>query len=107
MPEEFDVVFMDVLMPGIDGIETTRRLKQACGEIFVPVIFVTGTGDEQRMARAIDAGGDDFLTGGTVYANGSSRPASPWASSPTPNSATRCVRSRSNAASAWSWRATG
>ena len=60
-PEEFDVVFMDVLMPGIDGIETTRRLKQACGEIFVPVIFVTGAGDEQCMARAIDAGGDDFL----------------------------------------------
>lgn len=62
VPAEFDVVFMDVVMPGIDGIETTRRLKQACGDIFVPVIFVTGIGDEQCMARAIDAGGDDFLS---------------------------------------------
>lgn len=60
-PASVDVVFMDLLMPGIDGVETTRRLKQMCGEVFVPVIFVTGAGDEQSLTRAIDAGGDDFL----------------------------------------------
>lgn len=60
-PEAFDVVFMDMQMPGIDGVETTRRLKAACGEQFTPVIFVTGSGDEQSLVRAIRAGGDDFL----------------------------------------------
>lgn len=58
----FDVVFMDLLMPGIDGVETTRRLKLLAGNIFTPVIFVTGSGDEASLTRAIDAGGDDFLT---------------------------------------------
>ena len=61
-PGTFDVVFMDMLMPGIDGVETTRRLKLLSGDIFTPVIFVTGSGDEESLTRAIDAGGDDFLT---------------------------------------------
>jgi DNA-binding response OmpR family regulator len=62
VPGEYDVVFMDVMMPGIDGIETTRRLKARAGDTFTPVIFVTGADDEDCLVRAIDAGGDDFLT---------------------------------------------
>ncbi len=61
-PGAFDVVFMDMLMPGIDGVEATRRLKLLSGDVFTPVIFVTGSGDEESLTRAIDAGGDDFLT---------------------------------------------
>jgi CheY-like chemotaxis protein len=60
-PGAFEVVFMDIRMPGLDGIETTRRLKATAGEVFTPVIFVTGAGDEQSLVRAIQAGGDDFL----------------------------------------------
>ena len=60
-PGAFDVVFMDLLMPGIDGIETTRRLKRISGTTFTPVIFVTGAADEDSLVRAIEAGGDDFL----------------------------------------------
>ena len=60
-PGAFDVVFMDLMMPGIDGIETTRRLKKIAGEVFTPVIFVTGASDEDSLVRAIEAGGDDFL----------------------------------------------
>jgi CheY-like chemotaxis protein len=56
-----DVVFMDMMMPGIDGVEATRAIKAQDGSRFVPVIFVTGAGDEQSLVRAIDAGGDDFL----------------------------------------------
>jgi CheY-like chemotaxis protein len=61
-PGTLDVVFMDIRMPGIDGIETTRRIKEMDCEEFTPVIFVTGAGDEESLVRAIDAGGDDFLT---------------------------------------------
>jgi CheY-like chemotaxis protein len=60
-PGVFEMVFMDIRMPGIDGIETTRRLKAAAREVFTPVIFVTGAGDEQSLVSAIRAGGDDFL----------------------------------------------
>lgn len=60
-PDAYDVVFMDMQLPGMDGVETTRRLKAADGDSFTPVIFVTGAGDEQSLVRAINAGGDDFL----------------------------------------------
>jgi len=59
---KYDVVFMDIRMPGIDGIETARQLKAACGDCFTPVIFVSGEDDEDSLVRAIAAGGDDFLT---------------------------------------------
>ena len=62
VPGKFDIVFMDILMPGIDGIETARHLKSLSGVFFTPVIFVTGEDDEESLVRAIDAGGDDFLT---------------------------------------------
>jgi CheY-like chemotaxis protein len=61
-PDAYDVVFMDMMMPGMDGVETTLRIKQLADDIFTPVIFVTGAGDEESLVRAMDAGGDDFLT---------------------------------------------
>lgn len=57
-----DVVFMDVMMPGIDGYEATDRIKKLTGERFVPVIFLTALTDEDSLVRCIEAGGDDFLT---------------------------------------------
>jgi CheY-like chemotaxis protein len=56
-----DIVFMDMLMPVMDGLESTRLIKRDCGDDFVPVIFITGNSDEHDLARCIEAGGDDFL----------------------------------------------
>lgn len=58
--QHFDLIFLDILMPRLDGIEACRRIKAVC-EHFVPVIFITGTTDEADLARCIEAGGDDFL----------------------------------------------
>jgi CheY-like chemotaxis protein/signal transduction histidine kinase len=60
--EQPDIVLMDVMMPVMDGYETTRRIKQVAGERFVPVIFLTALSDEQSLVRCIESGGDDFLT---------------------------------------------
>ncbi len=57
-----DIVFMDVMMPGIDGYETTRRIKALAGERFVPVIFLTALHDSPALVRCTEAGGDDFIT---------------------------------------------
>lgn len=57
-----DVVFMDILMPEMDGYEATTKIKALAGGSFVPVIFLTALTDEQALARCIEAGGDDFLT---------------------------------------------
>jgi len=59
--EEADIVFMDVMMPVLDGYEATRQIKAASGKRFVPVIFLTAMRDETALAQCIDAGGDDFL----------------------------------------------
>ncbi len=56
-----DIIFMDVMMPVLDGYEATRQIKQIAGSRFVPVIFLTAMTDEEALAQCIDAGGDDFL----------------------------------------------
>ncbi|MBV5309929.1 PP2C family protein-serine/threonine phosphatase [Chromatium okenii] len=60
--ERPDIVFMDVMMSGIDGFEATRRIKEIAGLTFVPVIFLTALTEEQSLMRCIQAGGDDFLS---------------------------------------------
>jgi len=60
--ERPDMVLMDVMMPGMDGYEATRRIKAMAGSQFVPVIFLTALQDEVALSRCIEAGGDDFLT---------------------------------------------
>jgi serine phosphatase RsbU (regulator of sigma subunit) len=55
------MVFMDVMMPIMDGYEATRIIKREAGNLFVPVIFLTAMTDEEALQECIDAGGDDFL----------------------------------------------
>jgi signal transduction histidine kinase len=60
--EHPDLVLLDVMMPGLDGFETTRRIKEAAGETFLPVILVTGLADHESRLRGLRMGADDFLT---------------------------------------------
>ena len=58
----YDLVLLDYRMPGMDGIETGRRIKGGCGTRSVPtVVMVTAYGREEIMRRAEDAGLDGFL----------------------------------------------
>jgi CheY-like chemotaxis protein/anti-sigma regulatory factor (Ser/Thr protein kinase) len=57
-----DIVLMDILMPEMDGYEACRRIKAMCGDKFVPVIFITGITDTEAVVKAVEAGGDDFVT---------------------------------------------
>ena len=56
-----DLVLMDLTLPGIDGYETTRRIKAMTGDQWVPVMFVTALVDDAVLRRCFDAGGDDFI----------------------------------------------
>ena len=58
---EPDIIFMDVMMPIMDGYEATRQIKALAGDHFVPVIFLTAMSDEKALARCVEVGGDDFL----------------------------------------------
>jgi diguanylate cyclase (GGDEF)-like protein len=59
--EKPDLVLMDVMMPGIDGFEATRRIRAIEGQEWVPVIFLSAQEDERDIATGIEAGGDDYL----------------------------------------------
>ncbi len=54
-----DVIVMDLLLPGIDGIELTRRLRK---DSAVPIIFLSAIGEEQKKIDALEAGADDYVT---------------------------------------------
>ena len=56
-----DLVFMDVLMPVMNGYVAAAEIKAACGKQFVPLIFLTALQDEEDLAQCIAAGGDDFI----------------------------------------------
>lgn len=56
------MVLLDALMPGLDGFEVARRIKALAGEDFVPIIFLTSLTEADALARALDAGGDDFVS---------------------------------------------
>lgn len=58
-----NVILLDINMPGIDGIETCRRLKQMPEMIAVPVVFITGHKDDDlTIVEALRAGGNDFIS---------------------------------------------
>jgi signal transduction histidine kinase len=61
--EEFrpHLVLLDVILPGMDGFETCRRLKQAFGEKSAPVIFITAKSQSDDVVEGLTAGGVDYL----------------------------------------------
>jgi DNA-binding NarL/FixJ family response regulator len=57
-----DVILMDALMPGTDGFETCRRLKQHKALAHVPILFMTGLSDTEHIIEGLEAGGVDYVT---------------------------------------------
>src|ERR1700693_5017529 len=57
-----DVILMDAVMPGTDGFETCRRLKQSKALAHVPVIFMTALSDSEHIIEGLEAGGVDYVT---------------------------------------------
>ena len=57
-----DLILLDLMMPGMSGLEVCRRLKGESVTAAVPVIVVTALGQMKDMEAALTAGADDFLT---------------------------------------------
>lgn len=57
-----DFIFMDVMMPIMDGLEAALIIKTNTNGKFTPIIFLTALGDPIELQRCIEVGGDDFLT---------------------------------------------
>jgi CheY-like chemotaxis protein len=67
--DEFAVILLDVLMPGMDGFETAENIRRHTGARDVPIIFLTAAGAEpDRAFRGYAAGGADYIA----------KPFDPW-----------------------------
>ncbi|HJW03515.1 MAG TPA: diguanylate cyclase [Azospira sp.] len=56
-----DLILLDVVMPGMDGLEVCRQLKADAATADIPVIFVTAQSDPEDETNALGAGGVDFI----------------------------------------------
>ena len=57
---EFDAVVLDLMLPGIDGFETCRRLRE--DQIWTPILMLTARDAVEDRVRGLDEGADDYLT---------------------------------------------
>ncbi|HEY1319784.1 MAG TPA: response regulator transcription factor [Streptosporangiaceae bacterium] len=58
-----DLVVLDVMLPGIDGLEVCRRLRDVRGEqALLPVIMLTALGEESDRVLGLETGADDYVT---------------------------------------------
>ena len=60
--QPFDLVLLDVLMPGMDGFTTCARLRDTPVGRTAPIVMITGLDDESSIRRAYGAGATDFIT---------------------------------------------
>ncbi len=56
----YDAIVLDVMLPGIDGFETCRRLR--ADEVWAPVLFLTARDAVEDRIAGLDLGGDDYVT---------------------------------------------
>ena len=57
-----DVVVLDIMLPGVDGIEILKRIRQTPGLSRVPVMMVTAKNSELDIVTALDCGADEYIT---------------------------------------------
>ena len=58
--EDYDLIILDVLLPGIGGIEICKKLRKQ--NIHVPILLLTAKGQTMDKVEGLDAGADDYLT---------------------------------------------
>src|SRR4051794_13285645 len=59
--DDMDLVLPDIVMPGLDGYQVCREIRERPGTAYLPVVMVTASGGVQKV-KALEAGADDFLT---------------------------------------------
>jgi putative two-component system response regulator len=57
-----DVILLDIMMPGMDGYEVCRKLKENYNTVDIPVIFVTAKGEVEDESHGFDVGAVDYIT---------------------------------------------
>ena len=59
LDESFDVVLLDIMMPGIDGYEVCKLIRQRSD---VPILFISALSEDENKLKGFDVGADDFIS---------------------------------------------
>ncbi len=59
--EEYDLILLDIMMPGMDGYMTCTELRKLPKHLETPVIFLTAKSDNESVIKGFDAGGQDYI----------------------------------------------
>ncbi|MBA4322251.1 MAG: hypothetical protein C0408_05475, partial [Odoribacter sp.] len=62
MKKKFDLILLDIMMPGIDGYEVCSRIKKNTGLNGIPVIFLTAKTDSDSIVKGFECGAVDYVT---------------------------------------------
>jgi len=57
-----DLVLLDLMLPGLDGLEICRKIKKTAGLADLPVIMLTARGEERDIVKGLELGADDYIT---------------------------------------------
>lgn len=57
-----DVIVLDVMMPGLSGLEVARRLRSQTGTASIPIVMLTARAEERHEIEGLQAGADDYVT---------------------------------------------
>lgn len=60
--EAFDLIILDLMLPGIDGLEVTRKLRDDPKNRDVPIVMLTAKGEEPDIVTGLELGADDYIT---------------------------------------------
>lgn len=60
--EHPDLIVLDLMLPGIDGLEVARRLKQDQKTAGIPIVMLTAKGEEVDIVTGLELGADDYIT---------------------------------------------
>lgn len=59
--KDFDIVLLDIIMPGINGVDVCAAIRERYPQFKLPVLFLTALGQPSEIVRALDAGGNDYI----------------------------------------------
>ncbi len=59
--ERFDVIVLDIMLPGIDGLDICKELKNDEKTRAIPVLMLTAKGEESDMVTGLELGADDYI----------------------------------------------
>ena len=60
--DPLDLIILDLMLPGIDGLEVARRLRQNSGTKDTPIVMLTAKGEEADIVTGLELGADDYVT---------------------------------------------